>query len=81
MTKAILKLNWNLSYIGDVDSIIKISDEIKKLTPVEFHYLNEIGGVYVEREDCSEIELEFLNNRSFMGRKEYEDAKDKELNE
>jgi hypothetical protein len=81
MTKAILKLNWNLSYIGDVDSIIKISDEIKKLTPVEFYYLNEMGGVYVEREDCSEIELEFLNNRPFMSRKEYEDAKDKELNE
>lgn len=79
MTKAILKLNWNLSYIGDVDSIIKISNEINKLTPVEFHYLNEIGGVYVEREDCSKIELEFLNDRPFMGRKEYEDAKDEEL--
>ena len=52
MTKAILKLNWNLYYMGDADIIMKIAGELDKLTPVEFHFLNEYGGVYVEREDC-----------------------------
>lgn len=81
MTKAILKLNWNLNYIGDADIIMKIAGELDKLTPVDFHFLNDHGGVYAEREDCSDIELEFLNNRLFMTRKEYEDARNKELSE
>ena len=78
-TKAILKLNWNLTYIGSVYEVISIAKSLGNLTPVESCYLNGEGGVFVEREDSPEIELEFLNGRSLMSREEYEEAKDKEL--
>lgn len=63
MRKAILKLNWNLVYMGDADKIMQIADALDKLTPVQFEYLDDIGGVYVQREDVSEPELEFLNRK------------------
>ena len=77
MRKAILKLNWNLSYMGDVDDIMKVADALDRLMPVEFQYLDEHGGVYVEREDCSEYELQFLNCE-YLTREEYLSAKGEE---
>lgn len=77
MRKAILKLNWNLSYMGDADDIMRIADALDRLMPVEFQYLDEYGGVYVEMEDCSEYELQFLNTKC-LTREEYLESKGRE---
>lgn len=78
MRKGILKLGWNLQYIGEVTQLIRIADAISKLQPVEFHYLDEVGGVYVDREDCSEPELDFLNDRKHLAIHAFKSIKQKQ---